>query len=166
MSYLSTSAKEALIQKVLTRNKGSAIQAIAKAHNIGYSTLQRWVKCYQDDSVSMTAAANGRSVKAMPLSVQFQHLIATASLNDTDIGVYCREHGIFSFQLQKWKEEFMTQHPNKKQQDAQSELKSLRIENKQLKQDLRRKDSALAETAALLILQKKTALIWGEAEGD
>lgn len=46
------------------------------------------------------------------------------------------------------------------------ELKALRNENKLLKQELRRKDSALAETAALLVLKKKATLIWGGLEDD
>jgi hypothetical protein len=42
----------------------------------------------------------------------------------------------------------------------------LRTENKKLKQDVRRKDAALSEASALLILKKKAAMIWGEIEGD
>ena len=47
-----------------------------------------------------------------------------------------------------------------------AELKALREENKRLKKDLRRKESALAEASALLILKKKSEIIWGETEGD
>ncbi len=43
----------------------------------------------------------------------------------------------------------------------QSETKALRQENKALKKELNRKDKALAETAALLVLQKKVHAIWG-----
>jgi len=35
-----------------------------------------------------------------------------------------------------------------------------------LKKELRRKDKALAETAALLVLQKKVRAIWGNDEDD
>ena len=54
-----------------------------------------------------------------------------------------------------------------KRSDAnKAELKVLRAENKELKQDLRRKEKALAETSALLILKKKAHLVWGELVDD
>ena len=46
------------------------------------------------------------------------------------------------------------------------EARSLRQENRDLKKELRRKEKALAETAALLVLKKKAASIWGEPEDD
>jgi hypothetical protein len=64
--------------------------------------------------------------------------------------------------LQQWKNEFMLQDKNQKKQEIQSELKALRAENKLLKQDLLRKNRALAETTALLVLKKKANLIFGE----
>ena len=47
-----------------------------------------------------------------------------------------------------------------------SELKLLKNQIKQLTQELNRKEKALAETAALLVLKKKANLIWGEDEAD
>lgn len=44
------------------------------------------------------------------------------------------------------------------------ETRQLREENKRLKKDLRRKEKALAETSALLVLKKKAHLIWGAPE--
>lgn len=86
---------------------------------------------------------------------QLEHLLATSRLDDVKIGAYCREHGLYSFQLQQWKNEFMTNDNSQKKRETQSELKALRIENKLLKKDLLRKDRALAETTALLVLKKK-----------
>ena len=92
--------------------------------------------------------------------------MATASLDETAVGIYCREHGLYVIQLTQWKEAFMTQKPNLKKQDKLAELRALRLENKRLKQDVKRKNSALAEATALLILKKKASLIWGEVEED
>ena len=57
----------------------------------------------------------------------------------------------------------MLQDNNQKKQKIQSEVKALRAENKLLKQDLQRKNKALAETTALLVLKKKANLIFGES---
>ena len=43
---------------------------------------------------------------------------------------------------------------------------ALRQRIRELERDLGRKDRALAETAALLILRKKAAAIWGEDEAE
>ena len=165
MSNLSPRAREALVQKALSKDNNLTTKEIAKAHNIGYSTLQRWIKCNQDDNIG-SSKVSGKAGTEQPAAQRLQHVIATASLDETAIGVYCREHGIYSFQLTQWKKAFMTQTKVDKQQSNIDELKALRAENKQLKQEIRRKDSALAETTALLVLKKKASLIWGEFEDD
>ena len=47
-----------------------------------------------------------------------------------------------------------------------AEMRALREENKKLKKELRRKDKALAETAALLVLQKKVEEIWASKDEE
>ncbi len=165
MNHLSTNAKERIVRKILSKDNDNTIKEIAKIHNIGESTLQKWLKRYREHG-TINIAVSGKSNRVFSLVERFNHLMATSSLDDTKIGSYCREHGLFSFQLTQWKEEFMSQQSSEKQQAYQSELKSLRMENKQLKQDIRRKDSALAETTSLLVLKKKASLIWGGAEDD
>lgn len=166
MTHLSEEAKKAIVEKALTiKDKGLA--EIASMHNIGYSTLQRWITNYKNGTVnaknSNKPLANTANTQ-LTRSEQFQHLLATATLDETTLGAYCREHGLYSFQMQQWKNEFMSQDNNQKKQDQQSELRALKAENKALKQDIRRKDRALAETTALLVLKKKADLIWGEPE--
>ena len=60
----------------------------------------------------------------------------------------------------------MSRKTEDKNQSLIAEVKALRTENKKLKQDVKRKDAALSEASALLILKKKAAMIWGEIEGD
>ena len=73
--------------------------------------------------------------------------------------VWCRKHG-----LQDWthprgrsqRSAMMTDKPTKPLTPEQ------RI--KELERELRRKDAALAETAALLVLKKKAEAWWGDAD--
>jgi transposase-like protein len=163
MNKLSIGAKQAIIEKVLS-NDGRSVAEIAKAYNVGRSTLDGWVKSYrQYGTISKQKTEKGQY--EMSLSSRFEHLVATASLDEAAISIYCREKGIYSFQLTQWKEAFMAKKGTEKQENI-DELKALRIENKQLKQEVRRKDTALAEATALLILKKKAALIWGEIGDD
>ncbi|MFU8797961.1 MAG: hypothetical protein ACNA7Y_04640 [Gammaproteobacteria bacterium] len=153
MQKLSTSAKQAIVEKALAKD-GRTLTEIAKSHNIGLSTLGKWLGHYRKYGTieKQSALTSNRDYSA---SEKFQHLMATASLDEAGLGVYCREQGIYSFQLTAWKEAFMTQKDIEKKQSNLAELKALRAENKQLKQEVRRKDSALAEATSLLILKKK-----------
>lgn len=164
MNKLSTSAKQKIIEKALSRN-GRSLAEIAKNNNIGVSTLARWLKKYRKNAI--IEEQNTQQERQKPSRhEQFKHLIATASLSEEDVGIYCRENGLYSFQLNEWRESFMSSNPPEKDHTTLAELKSLRVEIKQLKQEIRRKDSALAEATALLILKKKAALIWGEPGED
>lgn len=153
MKQISTETKQAIIAKVLAKD-GRTLSEIAQAHNIGLSTLARWLKNYREN-VTMTQQQDTNKGQCLSLAAKLHHIIATATLDEATIGVYCREHGLYSFQLSKWKEEFMNPKHHHQQAANRAELKALRMENKQLKQELRRKDSALAEATALLILKKK-----------
>ncbi len=50
--------------------------------------------------------------------------------------------------------------------EDKAQTRKLREQNRRLNQELRRKDKALAETSALLVLKKKAHLIWGDNEDD
>jgi transposase len=164
MNKLSADAKHAIVQKVLAKD-GRSMTEIAKAHNIGCSTLSTWVSRYRNGGI-MDKGGSTSSKKELSLPERFQHLLAVAALDDEATGAYCREHGLYSFQLDEWRKTFMSASQlSDKQRSNNAKLQALRIENKQLKQDVKRKDRALAEASALLILKKKAALIWGESEG-
>lgn len=164
MSKISAAAKQAIVEKVLAKD-GRTIKEIAEAYNVGYSTLQKWTRSIRNGGI-IDLGKPVKNSQVLSLSERFQHLMATASLDETATGIYCRKNGLYGVQLTQWKDAFMTQQPETKKQDHLAELKALRIENKQLKQDVKRKNSALAEATALLILKKKAALIWGEVEDD
>jgi transposase-like protein len=165
MTRLSEEAKKSIVEKALAKD-GKSLTEIALLHNIGYSTLQKWIFNYKHEIGISKNSYKAQLNIQLTRSEQFQHLLATSTLDETALGAYCREHGLYSFQMQQWKKEFMSKNDGQKKQDQQSELKALRAENKALKQDLLRKDRALAETTALLVLKKKADLIWGEPEGD
>jgi transposase len=161
MSKFSEGMKEDLIKKVLNR-KGQSIAKIAKLSNVGLSTLSRWVKRSVEGSQMIESKVKEEHRKIYSAAQRLEMLLETAKLNEIELGSYCRSHGLYSFQLTEWKNEFMKSSNEKKDELIREELKVLRAENKSLKQDLNRKDRALAETTALLILKKKADLIFGE----
>ena len=157
--YLSREAKKALVEKVLHRQAGESVRAIAQQNNIGLTTLRSYIKLCQEGKLEKESAPV--AAEQLTPAERFEHVLATSKLDPAALGAYCREPGLYSFQLQEWKEAYMGVHKSESKGEHEQELKALRAENKALKSDLHRKDKALAEASALLILKKKQPLFGG-----
>ena len=86
---------------------------------------------------------------------------ARLSMNEAEIAEYCRSKGLYPEQLKRWKQAFIQGMDSSK---TDTESKESRKKIKKLEKELLRKDKALAEAAALLILQKKVQALWAEDE--
>ena len=91
-------------------------------------------------------------------------LLEYDKLDEEQRGKYLREKGLHSIYLQRWQWEFIEAYASKKKKTRGGDPKQKRI--KELEKELRRKDKALAETAALLVLKKKAQAIWGDPEDE
>ena len=89
-------------------------------------------------------------------------------MNEAELAEYCRSKGLYVDQIAAWKQVCIQANSTDKEQAKQSKTSSLKDkrEIQSLKKQLRRKEKALAETAALLVLRKKANAIWGEDEDD
>jgi transposase len=164
MKIIAQATKEAIIKKVLSQ-PGVNLNEIAKQSNVSRSGLTKWLREYKLGTLGRSRTC-GDTKKIPSRAERLQHILSTASLNEHEIGVYCRERGLYALQLTEWKNEMITEDNGQKQQKLLEEIKLLRDENKRLKQAIQRKDRAFAETAALLVLKKKGDAIWGEYEED
>ncbi|WP_240722864.1 hypothetical protein [Poseidonocella sp. HB161398] len=95
-------------------------------------------------------------------------VIEAATLNETELGDYCRRGGIFPEQIVLWREACEQANAWDRTASARiaKETKDDRKRIQQLERELRCKEKALAEAAALLVLRKKVAAIWGPADGE
>lgn len=157
MKYISQATKETLVRKALSQPHVK-LKEFAKLNNIGYSSLTKWIK--QQKTTTTKLSSNQKVTR----KEQIKHVLATSGLNENELGSYCREQGLYASQIEIWKKELINKDDDEKNQAIQAELKALRLENEKLKKEMRRKEKALAETAALLILKKKANAIWGEDE--
>ena len=71
---------------------------------------------------------------------------------------WCRERGLFAHHLTSGQIAFCA--GGQETASGTREVRTLKDENVKLKRELVRKDKALAEAAALLILQKKFRALW------
>jgi hypothetical protein len=91
-----------------------------------------------------------------------QGLLEGYGLTDEALRAYCREKGIFPHHLEQWREAFSRGESGEAVRLEQRERNALKAEILQLKRELNRKEKALAESAALLVLQKKFQAFWEE----
>lgn len=75
------------------------------------------------------------------------------------LSAWCREKGLFEHQLQSWRDAFCTASAGETR-ESKSALRELQVKHEGLQRELRRKEKALAEAAALLVLQKKFNALW------
>jgi len=98
-------------------------------------------------------------------------VLECAGLNATELSAYCRERGLFPEEVERWRQ--AAQDASEKTVLTLKEKKELekfrahdQREIKALKKELQRKEKAMAEIAALLVLRKKwEALCSDDAEG-
>jgi transposase-like protein len=86
---------------------------------------------------------------------RFAAVLETQGMSEEQRGAWCRGHGLHSHQLAQWRRDAVAGTRGELPAPEQAQLKRLRQENAALKRDLARKDQALAETTALLVLKKK-----------
>ena len=80
---------------------------------------------------------------------------------------WCREHGVYPAEWDKWRASCTSALADP--EDARASPQATRAERKRIKElerDLLRKDRALAETAALLVLSKKLEAIFHKGEDE
>lgn len=97
---------------------------------------------------------------------RLEMVIVCGSLDDDAISTLCRKKGIYPHHVNQWKSDFINGNAGESNSKKQPDNKGLKSEIKSLKKQLNRKDKALAETAALLVLQKKVNDIWGNDDED
>lgn len=149
------SFKLKVVEKALHRPTHETLAQCAVQQGVGYSTLTRWMTQVKQGELSAVAAvAEEKRPQEWNSAQKLQAVIESAALTEEDQGRYCRRQGIFQPQLTQWKQEFM--RPSKEtDQVLKTENRALKEELKQVRRELARKEKALAEAAALLVLKKK-----------
>ena len=150
MVRYSPERKEAALSKMLPP-QSRTVSEVASEEDIPYNTLYTWLKTAQQHGVKMTTSQTWTAESKLAV------IIETGTLTGSELASYCRENGLYPEQIASWKAEFLQSvQPNKsKDKVSIKEAQADKREIKSLKKELRRKEKALAETAALLVLRKK-----------
>ena len=118
-------------------------------------------------SVGMTMRSPGPPAGGPGLRARLDGVITTAAINEVGKSAWCREQGVYPAELAKWQMSAIAVLGERA--EARASPQATRHNKKRIKElerDLLRKDRALAETAALLVLAKKVAVIFNRGEAE
>jgi transposase-like protein len=158
MSY-PVKLREKAIHKALTGPDSQ--RQVALKMGIGLSTLQYWLREARQSGDPSMAKLEKRP-QDWTREERLNALLEAAKLSDEELGPWCRQKGLHTHHLEKWRKKLAQEQPSGQDQKT----RQLKKEVKDLKKELNRKDKALAETSALLVLKKKVDAIWGDNEDD
>ena len=135
--------KDRAVARVLPP-ESAAIDVVAREVGIGTDTLERW-----------TAGS------------RLEAVVTTAAMNEADKSAWCRSHGAYPEELAKWRASATSALAAPEELRASPQAtRADRKRIKELERELLRKDRALAETAALLVLSKKVQAIFNKGEDE
>ena len=161
---MSSKYPEAFIEQALVKvySRGHrSVKSVAEDLNVNHHTLKYWMK---NQVVTNKAAPPAREKRPQDWTAaeQFAALRATHGLSDEALQAWCREHGIFPHHLTSWEAVFCGEV--KEPATGVREMRALKDKVAKLEREIVRKNGALAEAAALLILQKKFRALWEDEE--
>lgn len=167
---------EAFRKRMVQRMSGpGAMTATALSLEVGISqpTLSRWLREGSKVKVEEMARKKQRAPGTRPRrrasertgEEKVRIVMEAAGLPESELGAFLRREGLHDDDLVRLREEVhaaaIAGLSTKKARGETEEQRRI----KELERDLKRKDAALAETAALLVLRKKAVALWGE-EGE
>lgn len=159
MARYSQERKEAILKKLLPP-QSMTVAEVAHSESVSSKTLYHWRDKLRKEGLPVP----GKTLTSDDWSAQSKLavIIETAPMSETEISQYCREKGLFREQVQQWKQECLVgfQSSVTQTKTIKSQAKADKAEIKSLKRELRYKEKALAETAALLVLRKKLNALW------
>lgn len=157
--------RESVVKKMMPPHSVS-ISQLSRETGVSDVTLYAWRKHYRNQGVAVPS--NNKKSADWSAEDKLAVVIETASFNEIELSEYCRSRGVYKEQIEQWKVAALSGYQTSIQQ-KKNQAKIQRDDRstiKKLERELNRKEKALAETAALLVLSKKWNAIWEENEDD
>ncbi len=165
MKRYSPERKEALLKK-LSPPYNLSVAEVAEQEGISTGALYNWRK--QARLKGAPVPGPSKTSENWSSEAKFAVVVETATLSEAELGQYCREKGLYPEQVKGWKQDCLdgfSSNPERKRQELK-QTKADRTRVRQLEKELRRKEKALAEAAALLVLRKKLNAFYAEEPED
>ena len=156
-------AVRAEIRKRMSPPNRETVAEIARSTGITTQTLYNWRGQWQKQG--QLVPASSKAPEQWAAADKLAAVIQSAALSGPELGVFCRERGLYPKQLARWRQAAEDANgPSAPSMADQRELQrrnqELIRQNRKLERELQKKEKALAEAAALLMLSKKLDQLW------
>lgn len=142
-----------------------SLRQVAKEIGSSPATIFTWRKQLEEEGLLMP-----REDKTVEWSADqiFTFVLDSALLSEHELAEYCRKNGLYVDQIKHWKQSCIKANISEsvKSTELAKESRADRRRIKELEKELTRKEKALAETAALLVLREKYNALWEETEEE
>jgi len=156
--YYSEQFKSKMVQK-LAMPGGPSAMSLAKETGVPQSTLSRWLR-----KAGTVGPMKSKRPQDWSTEEKWQAVVEAEGLSDEELGAFLRRKGLHRAHLEGWRAAMQSAlSSGAKSSKSKRSPEARRV--RELEKELRRKDKALAEASALLVLKKKAQAIWGD-EGD
>ncbi|TDH58212.1 hypothetical protein E2C06_33755 [Dankookia rubra] len=139
--------------------ESAALEVVSREVGVSIGTLERWRAQVLAGPGSLVVSQRWTPV------ARLEAVITTAAMDEAARSVWCREQGLYPADLKAWKHDAIAGLGEPRAASA-VEARQDRRRVKELERELHRKDKALAETAALLVLRKKLNAVFRDGEGE
>jgi transposase len=148
--------------------------ALSRQVDVPQATLSKWLRLAGEGAAYVFPNDPNRSPQVNPMSPRrpedwpaeekLKAVLEAASLPDEQIGVFLRQKGLHEAHLERWRKQMLDGLQKRPAatvaRSSAGDVKRIRA----LEKELKRKDKALAETAAIIVLKKKVLEIWGDED--
>ena len=143
--------KESIIKRLQTPS-GPSLNEISAQTGISKSTHYLW----RQEASSPTTHPTSPHLRSAEEKLTL--LTASQGLEGQELGAFLRREGVHLTQLEEWRVDAI------EALKPMSQKKSTKTKKERAVAELKRKDRALAEAAALLLLSKKAEALWAEED--
>ncbi|WP_425489223.1 IS3 family transposase [Alkalicella caledoniensis] len=153
--------KESILKRIADNE---SVPKLSEELGISKSTLYQWAR---NEKKTQGDVPDNKPSTKWSSEDKFHVVLETASLSEVELAAYCRRKGIYVDDVKSWKQQCLKANTtvSKNPQKIDEELKAEKKKAKDLEKDLKRKEKALAEAAALLVLRKKAQANLGGPRG-
>ena len=156
--------KANLVRRMACPN-GISASALAREVGVPQQSLSRWLRdasaVIQPDNSPIPPESHMPPKRPQDRSAEekLKIVIESEIIPEEQLGAFLRRNGIHEAQLREWRSLMLTglQKPPRPSSKKSEETRKIH----QLEKELQRKEKALAEAAAIIILKKKVQSIWG-----
>jgi transposase len=151
-----------MVERMLGPRRLSA-NALSKEVGVGQPILSQWLRQAGNNALVSKHEIGKRSLKRpedWTPAEKFEAVMEAAAVAEEDLGVWLRKKGVTEEHLRQWRELALSGIAIRPKRASSEERQKIET----LEKELRRKDKALAETAALLVLQGKMQALWAEED--